>query len=222
MRLLHHHPLCAFSRVARLVLAEKKLEFSMKMVEPDPPPQDFFPFNPAPDHPVMVDNNHTITGIDAVTEYLEETYPEIPLLPGHTVARAEIRRLTAWFNGRFYDEVTHKLVGEKLFKRLLVPQQEPDSRKIRAAYQAIHRHMAMIGVLSEQNTWLAGDSFSLADITAAAQISCIDYGGDVPWDQHPSVKDWYARVKSRPSFRPLLADHVPGLPPARHYAILDF
>ena len=70
--------------------------------------------------------------------------------------------------------------------------------------------------------WLAGDDFSLADIAAAAHISCVDYLGDVPWSDYPGAHDWYARVKSRPSFRPLLADHIPGLPPPKHYADLDF
>ena len=56
-------------------------------------------------------------------------------------------------------------------------------------------------------------TYSLADIAAAAQISCIDYLGDVPWDQHEGARDWYQRVKSRPSLRPILADHIPGAPP---------
>ena len=46
--------------------------------------------------------------------------------------------------------------------------------------------------------------------------------GDVPWQQFPAVREWYASIKSRPSFRPLLADQLPGFPPASHYADLDF
>ena len=70
--------------------------------------------------------------------------------------------------------------------------------------------------------WLAGDALSLADIAAAAHLSAIDYLGDVPWSDHEVAKEWYARIKSRPSFRPLLTDHIPGLAPPKHYTDLDF
>ena len=66
------------------------------------------------------------------------------------------------------------------------------------------------------------EEISAADLTAAAHLSCLDYLGDVPWDEHPVAKEWYARLKSRPSFRPLLADHWPGTNPPEHYANLDF
>ena len=58
----------------------------------------------------------------------------------------------------------------------------------------------------------------------ARRILCVrlDYLGDVPWDEDETAKDWYARVKSRPAFRALLSDRVPGITPANHYANLDF
>jgi glutathione S-transferase len=63
---------------------------------------------------------------------------------------------------------------------------------------------------------------SLADVAAAAHLSCIDYIGDVPWEAYELAKNWYARIKSRPSFRSILADHIAGMPPPKHYADLDF
>jgi glutathione S-transferase len=44
----------------------------------------------------------------------------------------------------------------------------------------------------------------------------------VPWHRHPEAKDWYARIKSRPSFRVLLGDVMPGVTPPKAYADLDF
>jgi glutathione S-transferase len=76
--------------------------------------------------------------------------------------------------------------------------------------------------LLETRRWLAGNDMTLADFAAAAQLSCLDYVSDVPWDRYEMVKDWYAKIKSRPAFRSLLADHVPGFRPAPHYADLDF
>ena len=69
---------------------------------------------------------------------------------------------------------------------------------------------------------MAGEDYSLADIAAAAHLSTVDYLGDVPWTEHEEAKDWYARIKSRPSFRSLLEDNIPGVPPPKHYADLDF
>ena len=76
--------------------------------------------------------------------------------------------------------------------------------------------------MTELRRWLAGDDISMADITAAAHLSAIDYIGDVPWEDHKAAKDWYVRIKSRPSFKPLLDDVIPGFPPPEHYQDLDF
>ncbi|MEC7575875.1 MAG: glutathione S-transferase family protein, partial [Pseudomonadota bacterium] len=141
---------------------------------------------------------------------------------GHDpVQKAEVRRLTCWFDIKFNQEVTENLVGEKLMKRFL-KMGEPHGPSIRAGHANIHYHMDYIGFLTEKRNWLAGDQFSLADIAAAAHLSAIDYIGDVPWDEHQAAKDWYARVKSRPSFQGLLEDRIPGFLPARHYENVDF
>ena len=63
---------------------------------------------------------------------------------------------------------------------------------------------------------------SLADLAAAAHLSVADYLGEVPWNEDEAAKNWYARVKSRPAFRPMLADMLAGVPPAASYADLDF
>ena len=46
--------------------------------------------------------------------------------------------------------------------------------------------------------------------------------GEIDWREHGAAREWYTRVKSRPSFRSLLADRVRGLSPVSHYADLDF
>ena len=156
-----------------------------------------------------------------IVEYLDECHPEPPLIGRTPGMRAETRRLVNWFDLKFNTEVTVNLVDEKIMKRFL-GLGEPDSNAIRAGSANIHYHLDYIGYLTEQRRWLAGDELTLADIAAAAHLSCVDYLGDVPWSDHPNAKDWYARIKSRPSFRPLLGDHIPGAPPPPHYADLDF
>lgn len=223
MRTLYHHPLCPFSRLVRVVLAEKKLDFEPVVEKAWERRPDFLALNPAGLPPVLVEENGAaLADSTAIVEYLEETHRETPLLPAEPLARAEVRRLVSWFGTKFFIEVTEHLVGEKVFKRLESGRNEPDSRRIRAGYANIHQHLDYVGKLTERHGYLAGGTFTLADIAAAAQISAVDYVGDVPWDQHAPAKDWYARVKSRPSFRVLLADHLPGMPPPRHYANPDF
>lgn len=222
MRKLIHHPLSAASRLARLVLAEKALPFEPVVEKPWERRDELLALNPASEVPVLVEEDGTaIAGTWALLEYLEDAYPHQPLIPREVAGRAEVRRLVAWFLMKFEREVTENLVGEKLFKRLS-GQGYPYAPAIRAGLANIHFHLDYIGWLAERRPWLAGPGLSLADLAAAAQLSCIDYIGDVPWDQHGDAKDWYARLKSRPSFRSLLADSVAGCPPPKHYTDLDF
>ncbi len=222
MRLLYHVALCPFSRKIRVVLHEKGLEFRLQVEKVwDRRPQ-FLALNPAGQVPVLVeDEGPVLAESSAIAEYLEEIRPKPALLGGDALARAEVRRLVLWFDLKFDREVTRNLVGEKLMKRFLGLGQ-PNSAAIRAGSANLPIHLDYVTYLTERRTWLAGERLSLADIAAAAHLSCLDYIGDVPWDDYPAVKEWYARIKSRPSFRPLLADHIAGLPPPKHYADLDF
>lgn len=222
MRTLHHLPLESGSRKIRILLAEKRLEFELKVEKVWERSPSFLQLNPAGEVPVLLEPDGTsIAGAGVIAEYLEEAYPESNLLGETPIDRAETRRLVTWFEGKFQREVTRNLVDEKIMNRLL-GRGEPNAGAIRAGLANVHYHLDYIAWLSERRRWLAGDDFSLADITAAAELSAVDYLGDVPWDEHEGAKQWYARVKSRPSVRPLLADHVPGVPPPAHYADLDF
>ncbi len=222
MRTLYHLWLEPASRKVRLALGEKKLDFEMKVENTWERRPEFLAMNPAGEVPVLIEDGVGVLAEGAaICEYLDEVYPEPPLLGREPPARAETRRLVAWFDGKFKSEVSDNLVGEKVMKRFL-GLGGPSTQAIRAGLANIHTHLEYIAWLAESRNWLAGDDLSLADLAAAAHLSAVDYLGDVPWEEHPGAKQWYARVKSRPSFRPLLKDTIPGLPPPRHYANLDF
>jgi glutathione S-transferase len=219
---LYHQPLSPFCRKVRLFLAEKRIDCELQVEPVWERRPDFLALNPAGEVPVLENTDGTtLADSQAIVEYLEEKIPEPPLIGRDAGERAEVRRLVGWFDRKFNCEVTDNLVGEKVVNRLLRIGQ-PDSRAIRAGHQNVRSHLEYVGFLMERRTWLAGDRLTLADLTAAAHLSCVDYLGDVPWDQYEEAKTWYARIKSRPSFRSLLADYLPGLAPASVYADLDF
>ncbi|MDA0702206.1 MAG: glutathione S-transferase family protein [Proteobacteria bacterium] len=222
MRTLYHLWLSPYSRKVRLALQEKGLEFTLKVEKVWERRVEFLAFNPAGQVPVLVEEDGSVIADSmAICEYLEEISPAVPLIGGSPAERAEVRRIAQWFDLKFGREVSTLLTNEKLLRRFL-GRGEPDAASIRAGLQNIHYHLDYIGWLAERRNWLAGDDFSLADIAAGAHLSCVDYLGDVPWQDHEGAKQWYQRIKSRPSFRPLLADHIPGAPPPKHYADLDF
>ena len=219
---LLHLPLDPFSRKIRIVLGEKKITASLAVEPIWERRHEFLSINPAGTVPVFIeDDGTTISTSQAIAEYLEETSKEPALIFGTALQRAEIRRLCNWFDVKFNTEVTEYLLGEKIMKRFL-GLGEPSSETIRAGYANIDTHLGYIEYLADQRAWLAGENFSLADITAASHISCIDYLGDIAWEDYQQAKQWYARIKSRPSFRPLLQDLIPGTQPPAHYKNLDF
>lgn len=222
MRTLYHVWLHPFSRKVRLALAEKRLQFDLQVERIWERRTAFLAMNPAGDVPVLVEEDGTIlSNSQVICEYLEEVYPEVNLIGHDAMQRAETRRLIGWFDVKFNREVTDNLVGEKLMKRFL-KLGEPHGPSIRAGHANIHYHLDYIGFLCEKRKWLAGEEYSLADITAAAHLSSIDYIGDVPWDEHHAARDWYSRVKSRPGFKSLLEDRIPGFTPVDHYENVDF
>ncbi len=222
MRTLYHVWLSPFCRKIRILLAEKKLEFQTQLEPEWERRPEFLALNPAGEVPVLVETDGTVVcDSAAIAEYLEDISPETPMIGEEPTARAEVRRLVAWFDRKFNSEVTENLVGEKIIKRIAGTGQ-PDSSAIRAGHSNIQYHLDYIAYLMERRTWLAGERISLADIAAAAHLSCVDYLGDVPWNNHPDAKDWYARIKSRPCFRSILADQVPLMNPPKAYADLDF
>ena len=222
MKTLYHLWLSPYCRKVRIVLAEKKIDYRLETENTWLRRREFLAINPAGEVPVLIEDDGTsIADSQAICEYLEEIVPDPSIFPVDPKERAEARRIVAWFDRKFSAEVSENLVGEKIFKRFLKTG-APNSALIRAGQQNIHYHLDYIGWLSERRNWLAGGVFSIADIAAAAHLSSVDYLGDVPWEDHIPAKEWYVRIKSRPSFRAILADHLPGEPPPKHYADLDF
>lgn len=221
MVLLIHHAVSPYCRKIRIALSEKKMLFVLKDEEPWKLSSDVFKLNPAGELPIFLSDGNVVAGNYAISEYLEEANKEIRLLPEDIKQRAEVRRLIEWFDDKFYKEVYRNIVFEKVHKRF-ARGLAPDSKTLKIGLNNLNFHLEYIDWLCERHNYLAGEELSLADITAAAHLSIIDYMGDVPWDSYRNAKIWYSKMKSRPSFKEILKDNIKGVLPAKHYADLDF
>lgn len=220
-RVLHHFPLDPASRQVRLALGEKRLAFSEVQVRYWERPASYLALNPSGLTPVLVEGALVVAESRAILEHLEESAPEPSLLGREARDRAEARRLLQWFDRKFDFDVNALMLHEKMEKRLL-GMGAPDLSALRRGREALRSHLVYMEGLLAVRDWLAGSRLSLADFAAAANLSVIDYFGDVPWRDFPACKTWYMKLKSRPCFRPLLADRWPGMAPAGHYDDLDF
>ena len=218
---LYHAPLSPFCRKVRLVLAEKKIEVKLieeRYWERD---TDFLRRNPAGKVPILRANGKNMPESQAICEWIEAKHPDPVLMPEDADAAYEVRRLCAWFDDAFFDQVTSNLLYERVNKKVQGAGY-PDSAKVKAGAKAVKFHLDYMAWLLEKRRWLAGDVMTLADFAAASHLSALDYTSDVDWARHDVVKEWYAKIKSRPAFRGILSDVVPGFLPPPHYSDLDF
>lgn len=231
MHKLTQYRLCPHSRAVRLVMAE--IGMDVELVEQLP--WDFRPgflaLNPAGELPVLeVSDGLTLCGAYSISEYFGDLLRDFvkdghpaPLFPGSSEDRAEVRRLTDWFCGKFHREVTREMLQERVYGFLNVEAgHTPDASVLRAARANLRYHLSYLNYLGDQRRWLAGDEMSFADLAAAAQLSTLDYLGEIGWDEYSAARLWYTRIKSRPAFRALLADRIAGVQPSKTYSDLDF
>ena len=211
MLTLFHHPLCPHSRFVRLALSEYGLPVRLVGERVWERREEFLLLNPAGTIPVLiVDENTPAPGAAVIAEYLDEVYGgdlgDRRLLPRTTNLRIEVRRLTSWFNDKFFADVSGPVTTERYKQYMPLeagggPLDHAVLREIRAI---LPDHLAYIGTLLSKHDWLASDQLSYADLAAAANLSVAEHLGDMPWPQDGTAQRWYARIQSRPSFQSMI------------------
>lgn len=220
---VYHYPICPISRKLRIVLREKGIEFELFVEKYWERRVEFLMMNPRGETPVIkTSDNIIIYGNHAIFAFLDEAFPQSNLIGEDTRKRAEVRKISEWFDEKFYHEVTRYIIMEKIIKPMQRNSSAPNSEFVRAAKRNLNHHISYIQHLLDRNAYLAGDKLSMADFSAAAQLSVLDFVADVPWDKSEEMKSWYALIKSRPSFRSILHDIAPGITPPEHYGNPDF
>lgn len=214
MRRLSHLVFQPASRLVRLLLGEKRLTVDPQV------PEEFHAHTP-----VFIDlDGTTCVGLWAILDHVEGNYPDSPMVPEDAAERGEALRWLDWTLTSFADTVTKKIVYEKANPRFTggPTRSTPDMDVIRAGRDALKELIPVLGAAVDIHGDLAGRNCTIADLSLAAQLSALDYFGEVHWETNTALREWYMRMKSRPSFRSLLADRVPGQPPVKYYADLDF
>jgi len=221
-RTLYHFQLCPFSRKVRLFLYEKGIPFGLVPELPWARREGLLALNPVGDLPVLVEpDGSVLTQHNAICEYLNELVPELNLMGETAKGRAEIRRITGWFDSAFYMDVFKPLVGERVVKAMKTGS-TPNSLMIRAGRDNLKNYLKYLDWLTARRPYLGGRWLSMADLCVAAHLSVLDYLGEILWENYPEMKLWYAIIKSRPSFNSLLRDKIAGIMPSENYANLDF
>ena len=185
---LHHLALSPFCRKVRLVLAEKRLEVELIEEPVWEKRLDFLRFSPSGKVPLLKVGKESFSESTAICEFLDETHPVQKLLPIDKNFRFETRRLNNWFDDKFHNEVTKNLLYERVYKKIF-KSGHPDSNSIKEGLKKIRFHLEYMEWLLERRNWLAGEKMSLADFTAAAQLSSLDYIGEINWEKIGIIKD---------------------------------
>lgn len=213
MLTLFHHPLCPHSRFVRLALSEYGLPVRLVGERVWERREEFLLLNPAGTIPVLiVDENTSAPGAVVIAEYLDEVYGgalgDRRLLPRTTNLRIEVRRLTSWFNDKFFADVSGPVTTEryKQYMPLEAGGGPLDHALLREIREILPDYLAYIETLLSKHDWLASDQLSYADLAAAAHLSVAEYLGDMPWPQNGTAQGWYARIQSRRSFQSMTTE----------------
>ena len=222
---LYHHILCPFSRKVRAHMNSKHLEYELVAENFWLKRNDFIALNPAGQVPILLDqeSDSVICGSNIIIEYLEEKHQDKNNFLGDSfVKKAETRRIQDWFDHKFFAEVTDPVLNERYLNRFLPYAKAPNSNILAIARSNLSVHFGYIDYLLETRKYLAGDMITVADFSAAAQISVLDYFSDINWQHFDSVKDWYSLIKSHKAFNEILQDNIAAITPPQWYAKLDF
>jgi glutathione S-transferase len=213
MRRLTHLMMSPPSRFVRLLIGEKRLTCDATNAE------DMFAHLP-----VFTDLDGTkCEGLWAIVDHLEGSYPDHPMVPEDANQRGETLRLLDWALGPFQENVTRRIVYEKAAQKFTgaPARRAPDMEVIRMGRDMLRTALTQLGEAAERNGYLVSRDCTMGDLAVAAHLSALDYFGEVPWKDFSAAAEWYLRIKSRPSFRTLLSDRLPGQPPVSYYAELD-
>ncbi len=194
---LYHFWQSGNAREVRIVLAEKALDFQSVIVDVmkgETRTPEFLRMNPFGKVPVIVDGGLTLYEAGIINAYLDERYPDPPLMPRAPADRARVREIIHWARQNL-----HANLGPVLVETLLKPEPERDRKMIAKRTKAIVAARAGLVARIGNRPWLCGD-FSLADAALAPHVTALDLIGLHPDPAQSHFNAWVERLRTRPSF----------------------
>jgi glutathione S-transferase len=192
---------CPFGQKVRIVLAEKGLAYELVPIDLAQGEQrrpDFLRLNPFGRVPVLIDEELTIYDSTIIGEYLEDEYPEPPLLAaiGSSSLRARAR---SWED--FADTWFTPQVGQ-LMAELTKPEAERDATRVQLLQQRIGGMLTFLNHELQGQEYLTGQ-FSVADIAFVPRLVVLRDLGIEAGQNRPNVEGWLQRLIDRPSIQNL-------------------
>jgi glutathione S-transferase len=202
---LHDHPFSPYAFKVRAALYEKGISFEKREVQKHADRERLLRLNPRGEVPAIVDGEAVICDSKVICAYLEERFPEPPLLPKDPVQRARARALELKSDGDL--DACVFVLGLLKLTRPELAKQVPGA--LEKAVQALARHCAQLEREVEGREWFVGD-FSLVDIALAPHLRAAAFMGYPPGAEHPALAAWLERVSARPSIRQAIRELAAG------------
>jgi len=192
---------CPFGQKIRIILAEKGLSYELVQIdftEGEQRKPDFLRLNPFGRVPVLIDEDTTIYDSTIIAEYLEDEYPEPPLLPaiGASALRARARTWEDFADTSFTPQVG-QLMGE-----MCKPESDRDPARLQRIHRLIERALDFLNHELQGQEYLA-QQFSIADIGFVPRLVVLKDLGLDPGQNRANVEAWLNRMIDRPSIQSL-------------------
>jgi glutathione S-transferase len=199
---LYDYLSCPYGQKVRIVLAEKALTydlFPVDLAQHENRKPEFVRLNPFARVPVLVDDDTTVYDSTVINEYIEDEYPEPPVLPaiGSSAMRSRARLFEDFADTSFTPQVG------QLIAEVSKPEGDRDQARVQRLHQSVERVLDYLNHELQGNSYLAGE-FSVADIGFAPRMLILgEIGIDVLGNNRGNVDAWIKRMLERPSIRNL-------------------
>lgn len=234
---LYHNAASTCSQKVRLVLAEKGLDYESHDVDliggaqHDP---EYVKLNPNHVVPTIVHDSQVFIESTVINEYLDDAFPEPAMKPADAAGRHAMRLWTRRIDDLHpsagvltYAIGTRPMLAQRSPEEIEAQLEQIPNAKRREQRRSVIQHgvkapefggaiQAFVAVLDQmqaellRRSWLAGESFSLADVAALPYVMRLDHLAMTPLlEARSQVADWYARVQARPSFEVAVSSRLP-------------
>ncbi|MFO1130090.1 MAG: glutathione S-transferase family protein [Rickettsiales bacterium] len=225
---LYYEITCPLSRQVRILLEENELKNSIIKYNKNLSEEQknlFLKKNPFNIMPFLVVKNNInnatfeVYGISNCINIVNSKCKN--LIPSDLEKKIITNNLLYVINTNFFEEITKIIIYEKITK-YSVYKKAPDSLILSNVRKNLIKYLNYFAKMINVNTNLSTEQLSLADIALFSHISLLDYVNEIDWNKHEILKEWYLIIKSKPNFRKVLNEFIPGFVPSYSYKNLDF